>query len=68
MQQVHNINEDYEHYTYRKRNVNSNALIGGGIVALLFGYMSLEAGLIGTSIPIFIGGAVLILIGFKIRR
>lgn len=68
MRQVHNVNESYESYSYRKRNVNSNALIVSGLFAFLFGYMALEVGLTETSIPIFIIGAITFLLGFKIRK
>ena len=63
----HTINEDYDHWAYRKRNVNSKAIIWGGAISILLSIIALLVQLIGISIITFILGVGLILIGKGIR-
>ena len=64
----HNINETYDDWVYRKRNVNSKAIIWSGVLSIFVGLIALGFRLSIISIPIFILGGILILIGLKLRK
>jgi len=64
----HNINETYDHWVNRKRNVNSKAIIWGGVSSIFLGLIVLGFHLRIISIPIFLLGGVLIFFGLKLRK